>query len=238
MAMSSKTTEVRVARIEERLRIRLHLPAILPILACTVNRTSLGQAAGDSLVTRFTRAVFNRLDAEPGVTQRHSKNPPVSPLRKGGKKTRRRRLSPPCEGGVGGVRAAAHAMHLKTALRLSNLAFRMAAPRRDTRRCAEPGRPGNRSRCAPLSRGRTPQIFQFRTSDYEKGTIDLRRTVRSRRCPRWRGPPLAQLRLGAADHPPAPPAAASPSVPAHHRDPDPHGATRQGHALRHHPVES
>src|SRR5208282_1243735 len=26
------------------------------------------------------RAVFNRLDAEPGVTQRHSKNPPVSPL--------------------------------------------------------------------------------------------------------------------------------------------------------------
>src|SRR5271166_4151183 len=55
MAMSSKTTEVRVARIEERLRIRLHLPAIIPILACTVNRTSLGQAAGDSLVTRFTR---------------------------------------------------------------------------------------------------------------------------------------------------------------------------------------
>src|SRR5271166_3342327 len=99
MAMSSKTTEVRVARIEERLRIRLHLPAIISILACTVNRTSLGQAAGDSLVTRFTRAVFNRLDAEPGVTQRHSKNPPVSPLRKGGKKTRRRRLSPPCEGG-------------------------------------------------------------------------------------------------------------------------------------------
>ena len=45
------------------------------------------------------RAVFNRLDAEPGAAQRHSKNPPVSPLRKGGKKTRRRRLSPPCEGG-------------------------------------------------------------------------------------------------------------------------------------------
>ena len=50
-----------------------------------------------TFVEKKIRAVFNRLDAEPGATQRHSKNLPVSPLRKGGKKTRRRRLSPPCE---------------------------------------------------------------------------------------------------------------------------------------------
>ena len=86
---------------------------------------ALGRAAGSRLFSPATsrpgrswpsrsrwtqnvaRAVFNRLDAEPGVTQRHSKNSPVSPLRKGGKKSRRRQLSPPCEGGVGGVRAAA-----------------------------------------------------------------------------------------------------------------------------------
>ena len=37
--------------------------------------------------------------------------PPTFPPCEGG-----RRLSPPCEGGVGGGRAAAHAMHLKTAL--------------------------------------------------------------------------------------------------------------------------
>jgi len=37
-------------------------------------------------LSRNARAIFNRLDAEPGVTQRHSKNPPVSPLRKGGKR--------------------------------------------------------------------------------------------------------------------------------------------------------
>src|SRR5208283_4894520 len=61
--------------------------AIRPGRLCILGRTSRA------------RAVFNRLDAEPGVTQWHSKNPPVSPLRKGGKKTRRRRLSPPCEGG-------------------------------------------------------------------------------------------------------------------------------------------
>ncbi len=62
------------------------------------------------------RAIFNRVDDEPDTRQRHSNAPPLPPLRKGGKKTRRHRLSPPCEGGVGGVRAAAHAMHLKTAL--------------------------------------------------------------------------------------------------------------------------
>src|SRR5208283_3320930 len=28
------------------------------------------------------RAIFNRVDDEPGTTQRHSKHPPVSPLRK------------------------------------------------------------------------------------------------------------------------------------------------------------
>src|SRR5271157_1904262 len=37
--------------------------------------------------------------------------PTFPPLAEGG-----RLLSPPCEGGVGGVRAEAHAMHLKTAL--------------------------------------------------------------------------------------------------------------------------
>ena len=61
------------------------------------------------------RAVFNRLDAEPGATQGHSKNPPVFPLRKEGKRPDAADF-PPCEGGWGGVRAAAHAMHLKTAL--------------------------------------------------------------------------------------------------------------------------
>src|SRR5271157_1391622 len=48
-------------------------------------------------------AVFNRLDDEPGTTQRHSKNPPASPLRKGGKRRHADNFSPPCEGGEGGV---------------------------------------------------------------------------------------------------------------------------------------
>jgi hypothetical protein len=39
----------------DRCRIRLQLPAIRPILACTVNRTSRGQPAGDSPVRRFTK---------------------------------------------------------------------------------------------------------------------------------------------------------------------------------------
>src|SRR5208337_3920890 len=86
--------------------------------------------------------IFNRLDGEPGATQRHSKNPPVSPLAKGGKKTRRRRLSPPCEGGVGGVRVAAHAMHLKTALgRFSPASIRDVSwlePSRDSRPSRNP----------------------------------------------------------------------------------------------------
>jgi len=34
-----------------------------------------------TFVEKKIRAVFNRLDAEPGATQRHSKNLPVSPLR-------------------------------------------------------------------------------------------------------------------------------------------------------------
>src|SRR5208283_3430572 len=82
----------------------------------TRSGTLLSRNSQETVSALPARAVFNRLDAEPGATQRHSKNPPVSPLRKGGKKTRRRRLSPPCEGGVGRVRAEAHAMHLKTAL--------------------------------------------------------------------------------------------------------------------------
>jgi hypothetical protein len=61
------------------------------------------------------RAVFNRLDAEPGATQRHSKNSPVSPLGKGGKRPDAADF-PPLRRGVGEERAAAHAMHLKTAL--------------------------------------------------------------------------------------------------------------------------
>ena len=51
-----------------------------------------------TFVEKKIRAVFNRLDAEPGATQRHSKNPPVSPLRKGGKKDQTPPTFPPCEG--------------------------------------------------------------------------------------------------------------------------------------------
>ncbi len=62
-------------------------------------------------------AIFNRVDDEPDTRQRHSNAPPLPPLRKGGKKRPDATdFPPPCEGGVGGVRAAAHAMHLKTAL--------------------------------------------------------------------------------------------------------------------------
>ncbi len=61
------------------------------------------------------RAVFNRLDAEPGATQRQSKNPLCPPFARGEKRPDAADF-PPCEGGVGGVRAAAHAMRLNTAL--------------------------------------------------------------------------------------------------------------------------
>ncbi len=43
-------------------------------------------------------------------------HPPYPPFARGGKSVASGLFFPPCEGGVGGVRAAAHAMHLKTAL--------------------------------------------------------------------------------------------------------------------------
>ena len=49
------------------------------------------------------RAVFNLLDDEPGAMRRHSKNPPASPLRNGGK-YESRRLSPLAKGGSGGCK--------------------------------------------------------------------------------------------------------------------------------------
>ena len=55
--------------------------------------------------------------------------PPCVPPSQGGKKASRRRLSPPCEGGVGGVggvRAPAHAMHLKTALETQQIESEVA----------------------------------------------------------------------------------------------------------------
>ena len=51
------------------------------------------------LIHETSRAGFNRLDDEPGATRRHSKAPPVSPLRKGGKKTRRRQFFSPLRRG-------------------------------------------------------------------------------------------------------------------------------------------
>ena len=51
-----------------------------------------------TFVEKKIRAVFNRLDAEPGATQRHSKNLPVSPLRKGGKKDQTPPTFPPLRG--------------------------------------------------------------------------------------------------------------------------------------------
>src|SRR5271157_4085432 len=39
-----------------------------------------------TLMIHLPRAILNRVDAEPGTKQRHSKHPPVSPLRKGGKR--------------------------------------------------------------------------------------------------------------------------------------------------------
>ena len=55
-----------------------------------------------TFVEKEIRAVFNRLDAEPGATQRHSKNPPVSPLRKGGKRSDAADFPPLAKGGKGG----------------------------------------------------------------------------------------------------------------------------------------
>ena len=59
-----------------------------------------------TFVEKEIRAVFNRLDAEPGATRRHSKNPPVSPLRKGGKRSDAADFPPLAKGGRG-VRAGA-----------------------------------------------------------------------------------------------------------------------------------
>ena len=61
------------------------------------------------------RAVFNRLDHEPGAMRRYSKNPPVSPLRKGGKR-RESPTYPPLAKGRRGVYAAARARQWKSAL--------------------------------------------------------------------------------------------------------------------------
>ena len=56
------------------------------------------RCGGGRFGTVSANAVFNRLDAEP-VNAEALSYPPVSPLRKGGKKTRRRRLSPLAKGG-------------------------------------------------------------------------------------------------------------------------------------------
>jgi len=61
----------------------------------------LGKREGKVCLVRalWVKAVFNRLGAEPGATQGHSKDPPVSPLRKGGKRPDAADFPPPSQGG-------------------------------------------------------------------------------------------------------------------------------------------
>src|SRR5271157_1349816 len=91
----------------------------------------------------------------------------IAPLRKGGKRPdaadfpplrRGRRLSPPCEGGVGGVRAAAHAMHLKAALICGTRAAMLSTATVSRRATGRSGRRLVESGCRLGGHATRPQI--------------------------------------------------------------------------------
>src|SRR5271157_3645159 len=93
-----------------------------------------------SILERFSIAWMTNL-----AQRRGTRNPPPTPPSQGGESRRRLVLSPPCEGGVGGVKAAARAMHLKTAL--SELAGTRLTPFLDNLELTGPMKP----RCSELS---------------------------------------------------------------------------------------
>ena len=96
-------------------------------------------------LSRNARAIFNRLDAEPGATQRHSKNPPVSSLRKGEKDQTPPTFPPLRRGGRGGEsRGASNAPETALAKLADHPRKRLDNPARFTRR-------GTRLSCPELS---------------------------------------------------------------------------------------